>query len=1175
MNVRILSLTASFLMLFLGVQAQKADHQEKALDFVHQFYSKWGLQKEDVGDISIRDDYTTKHNQVQHIYLQQRHQGIPIHNAISGIHLSEDGKILHHAVHFQPSIINRIDMAGPLISAKKALFTTLQLLQAPPSKSGMLIRQTDQHSFLFDKGSISQMDIPVQLNYFPVKDRLLLSWEIGIYPVGQSDYWSFQIDARTGEVLEQENLTLYCTFEQKNTELYDTPSYETPDCFPQQWTPSPSYREQNSASYLVFPFPIESPIHGERRLLVDPADPLASPYGWHDTNAVNGPEFFTTKGNNVYAYFDTLDNNQPDGDEIFKQDLNFNFPFDPEKEPNFNREAALTQLFYAGNLVHDFAYYYGFDEQAGNFQNNNYGRGGQDEDEIITEAMDGSGFNNANFLPLPDGSKSRMQMYLWDRRSSHFLNVESPPSIRGSYLAGEAEFGPAIDNLEIRGQVVQARDASEAPSTACETIINKEELAGKVALIYRGKCPFTTKVLNAQKAGAKAVIIVNHQNSVFPVRGTPVEPIHIPTLIVSSSTAERIINAGEEKIEVNFQRPKENPESLDGSFDNGVIAHEYAHGISTRLTGGPSTIGCLRNDEQMGEGWSDFFGLVMTTPSAAPEHRTRGIGNYANGSQAFSGGIRRRPYSPSKQINEFTYKDIIHTSGPHELGEIWAGMLWDLYWAFSDQYGWDPDLFNGQGGNNMAIQLVMDALKLQACRPGFIDGRDAILKADSINFKGANQCLIWSVFAQRGLGWSAEQGDSDDRKDGTEAFDVFPSCIQELKISKTAVNTSIDPGEPIRYKIEIRNDKPSLVSELIIQDQLPEGANLIPFAINGADLISQNGRQLTFKIGQIDPGKEVSIQYFVQTSPELGSGRIYFDDFSDGVMNWEVIARSGGRGWRLVTDTLPVLRDSWFVPNSQRTNSHFLELQKDIPISGQLPVLRFHHSYVTEPVSDAGLVEVSQDGGQSWEAVSSNQFLRNGYDGEIDFSTFLLHDQGGFWGHQPEEQESIIDLSNYIGKEIRVRFQFQSDSEPSSDPYEDGIGWSIYDIEFMDLYYYDTEVCINSDQGDVACARAKELGTTVSSLGPLTTSEDISFREKIKIKLYPNPVDDFLNIQIDSKASIKNLILQVLSSDGRIIRSSKQDILPGQQLTGMNVSTLPAGIYFLRLQNEHKVFVKK
>ena len=48
----------------------------------------------------------------------------------------------------------------------------------------------------------------------------------------------------------------------------------------------------------------------------------------------------------------------------------------------------------------------------------------------------------------------------------------------------------------------------------------------------------------------------------------------------------------------------------DGDFENGIIIHEYGHGISNRLTGGPG-INCLSGQEQMGEGWSDYYGITM------------------------------------------------------------------------------------------------------------------------------------------------------------------------------------------------------------------------------------------------------------------------------------------------------------------------------------------------------------------------------------------------------------------------------------------------------------------------------------------------------------------------------------------------------------------------------------
>ena len=58
-------------------------------------------------------------------------------------------------------------------------------------------------------------------------------------------------------------------------------------------------------------------------------------------------------------------------------------------------------------------------------------------------------------------------------------------------------------------------------------------------------------------------------------------------------------------------------------------------------------------------------------------------------------------------------------------------MLWEMYWNLVDRYGYNADMYApwNKGGNNLAIQLVTDGMKLQPCLPGFVDGRNAILQA--------------------------------------------------------------------------------------------------------------------------------------------------------------------------------------------------------------------------------------------------------------------------------------------------------------------------------------------------------------------------------------------------------------------------------------------------------------
>jgi len=216
----------------------------------------------------------------------------------------------------------------------------------------------------------------------------------------------------------------------------------------------------------------------------------------------------------------------------------------------------------------------------------------------------------------------------------------------------------------------------------------------------------------------------------------------------------------------------------DGDLDNGVVVHEYTHGISIRLTGGTS-VSCLSNSEQMGEGWSDWYGLMMTIEAGDAGADARGIGTWLLGEAVDGQGVRTQRYSTDMTVNTHTYGDLPGMAVPHGVGEVWATMIWDVTWALiadGSSSGHDMDIYNGTGGNNLAMQLVTDGMKLQPCSPGFVDGRDAILLADQNLTGGANQCVIWEAFARRGLGFSADQGLSSSSTDGTEAFDIPDSC---------------------------------------------------------------------------------------------------------------------------------------------------------------------------------------------------------------------------------------------------------------------------------------------------------------------------------------------------------------------------------------------------------------
>ncbi|KAG6811423.1 hypothetical protein H0H92_007531 [Tricholoma furcatifolium] len=427
--------------------------------------------------------------------------------------------------------------------------------------------------------------------------------------------------------------------------------------------PIPTDPQLPAATYNVFAWGVNDPSEGNRTFNKENFDSFASPVGWHTLPYANDPAYrdlklsknkafwrntTTTWGNNVFAQENWegrnnfIDNYRPDAGKAKV----FDYKYDPQATDNKEDAQAeaeryinntVAQLFYTTNLVHDLYYRYGFDEVSGNFQQHNFGRGGAENDAVIANAQDGSGYNNANFMTPPDGQNGRMRMYLW--------------------------------------------------------------------------------------------------NSANPYR--------------------------------------------DGDLEAGIVIHELSHGLSTRLTGGPMNSGCLGWGESggMGEGWGDFLATTIRSNKV--------YSDYAMGSWAANReeGIRNYIYSTDENVNPSTYKTLDKPGywGVHAVGEVWAQILWVVSQGLIEKHGFSDNLFpptpNEDGsvplgdfyrpstgnkplipkhGNSLMVQLVINGMKLQTCRPSFFEARDAIIQADQILTGGENFCTLWEGFGSRGLGFDAK-----------------------------------------------------------------------------------------------------------------------------------------------------------------------------------------------------------------------------------------------------------------------------------------------------------------------------------------------------------------------------------------------------------------------------------
>ncbi|OUM58901.1 hypothetical protein PIROE2DRAFT_47554 [Piromyces sp. E2] len=395
------------------------------------------------------------------------------------------------------------------------------------------------------------------------------------------------------------------------------------------------------------------------QLIVNPENKKASPRGW---NRDGKYLYYYTNGNNVKAVLDwdtsvSYSQNKKFIATSTKKELIFDYNYNSSAaKARDNYQAAVTNAFYITNILHDFFYVYGFTEKYGNFQTNNWDKGGEGNDQLVVLVQNASGNNNAFMITGADGKNPRMKLLVYNRIKEY----------------------------------------------------------------------------------------------------------------------ER-----------------------DTAFSNQIIIHEYTHGVSGRLVGGPSQTGCFKDPEadSINEGLSDFFSLLLTTKKGENRKKVLTWAKWLS-----NGTSRKYKYAMDQSINPLTYSNLSHDKNSqvesHFGGQLFASIMYDVIWEVIDEYGFTTNiLLNSNGddknlslevnskdlpGNVRLAKIVVDALKLMPCNPTFIEARDSIFLAQRqfSNFKRM-RCALWRGFAARGLGINAK-GPSKNSSTGyvtyTNNHDIPSDC---------------------------------------------------------------------------------------------------------------------------------------------------------------------------------------------------------------------------------------------------------------------------------------------------------------------------------------------------------------------------------------------------------------
>ncbi|KAI9349189.1 Fungalysin metallopeptidase-domain-containing protein [Obelidium mucronatum] len=359
--------------------------------------------KVDSDSVQVYNSLYSRDSKVYHIHYTEKFHGLPIANAVSNVNIDASGNILSMHQSFVPvEIKNKAVPVGkrdaPVIPLEQAV---LNFAEAKGLKTTdkLTVSSNGANSFVVEGASFALSPIRASEKYYQTATGLVHVWDIS---VEQSDVWENAfVDSASGQIVGVANWT--SDFGEKEDAIKKPSSLA-----------ARAGAAVLDAVYNVLPIGSRNPQTNNGLVQVkNPWDTNASPNGWHSAAK-------DLSGNNVYAQ------SNPNNVQSVQQLIGlprptnaaqtFNYPFDASKgstDAN-NRNAATTNMFYITNAVHDIFYNYGFTEVAGNFQNDNYGKGGQGNDAVVANSQDGAGKNNANFATPPDGQYGKMRMYVFD-----------------------------------------------------------------------------------------------------------------------------------------------------------------------------------------------------------------------------------------------------------------------------------------------------------------------------------------------------------------------------------------------------------------------------------------------------------------------------------------------------------------------------------------------------------------------------------------------------------------------------------------------------------------------------------------------------------------------------------------------------------------------------------------
>jgi len=271
----------------------------------------------------------------------------------------------------------------------------------------------------------------------------------------------------------------------------------------------------------------------------------------------------------------------------------------------------------------------------------------------------------------------------------------------------------------------------------------------------------------------------------------------------------------------------------------------------------------------------------------------------------------------------------------------------------------------------------------------------------------------------------------------------YPDLVH-FEIQDAGGNGFMDRGENFTFIASIKNK--GLMDEIALTVSVSTNTIFVNFpspSIFVDNVPAKSTIQLSFT-GDIHPDATTGIpfQLYLDYSDPRGFSKrdtvnlylgtptvVFADSGSDGISKWTT-----GQGWGLTSNahTAPSAFTDSPSGNYASSADNSLTTVDQIDLNGfQYAQLRFWTKWVTEPTWDFATVEVSTDNGSTWTTqrskLSHSGSGRGGSKQPVDAWGYESYTPGLTWVEQD------INLTNYIGKFIKIRFRLAADGGDNRD----------------------------------------------------------------------------------------------------------------------------------------------